>query len=137
MLSQGLPYFSQTLSKYAALTAIEDKRLEVTSVDVEVSLGTFIQNSETSLKDAYRRATQSNRENYFKQSLLACALAHTDDDGFFTANDLVEPYSALLKERKRIAHFDKHLRRFSAEEGGTYSSNEAATASRGFASRIR
>ena len=52
------------------------------------------------------------------QSLLACALAKTDDEGFFTANDVVEPYSAILKEKKRIAHFEKHLRRFSSEEGG-------------------
>ena len=49
---------------------------------------------------------------------MACALAKTDDEGFFTANDVVEPYSAILKEKKRIAHFEKHLRRFSSEEGG-------------------
>ena len=117
-LSRGLPYFTQTLSRYAALKAIENKRLEITNADVEASLSSFIQNSETSLKDAYRNATQSNQENYFRQSLLACALAPLDDDGFFTANDLVEPYSALLKEKKRIAHFEKHLRRFSSADGG-------------------
>jgi hypothetical protein len=49
---------------------------------------------------------------------LACALAKTDDEGFFTANDVVEPYSAIMKGKKRIAHFEKHLRRFSSEEGG-------------------
>ena len=118
ILSRGLPYFTQTLSKHAALHAIADRRIEVTNSDVESSMGNFIQNSETLFKDAYREATRSNQENYFQQSLLACALAKTDDDGFFTANDLVEPYSAIMKERKRIAHFDKHLRRFSSDEGG-------------------
>ena len=117
-LSRGLPYFTQTLSKYAALQSIDDRRLIVTNDDVEASLSKFIDNSNTSFRDAYRRATKSNQDNYFQQSLLACALAHTDEDGFFTANDLVEPYSAILKERKRIAHFDKHLRRFSSDEGG-------------------
>ena len=118
VLSRGLPYFTQTLSKHAALRAIDNRQLIVMNEDVDGSMGEFIQNSETAFRDAYRDATRSNQENYFCQSLLACALAKTDEDGFFLANDLVEPYSAILKERKRIAHFEKHLRRFSSEEGG-------------------
>jgi hypothetical protein len=31
---------------------------------------------------------------------------------------MIEPYSAILKEKKHIAHFEKHLRRFSLEEVG-------------------
>lgn len=118
ILSRGLPYFTQTLSKYAALHAIEARRLVVTNEDVEASMDRFIEETETSFKDSYRDATRSNQDNFFQQSLLACALAKTDDEGFFTANDVVEPYSAIMKERKRIAHFEKHLRRFSSDEGG-------------------
>jgi len=39
VLSRGLPYFTQTLSKYAALHAIADRRLSVTNDDVEASMG--------------------------------------------------------------------------------------------------
>lgn len=117
-LSRGLPYFTQTLSKHAALHAIENKRLNVTNKDVEASMGRFIKDTESSFRGDYRNATRSNQANFFQQSLLACALAGTDDEGFFTANDVVEPYSAIMKERKRIAHFEKHLRRFSSDEGG-------------------
>ncbi|WP_422024743.1 AAA family ATPase [Pyruvatibacter mobilis] len=117
-LSRGLPFFTQTLSKHAALHAIENRRLTVTNDDVEASMERFIQETETSFKDAYRSATRSNQPNNFEQSLLACALADTDDEGFFTANDVVDPYSAIMKEKKRIAHFEKHLRRFSSEDGG-------------------
>jgi hypothetical protein len=77
----------------------------------------FIEDSQKSFKEAYRAAIRSNQDNFFEQSLLACALAKTDDEGFFTANDVVEPYSAIMKEKKRIAHFEKHLRRFSSDEG--------------------
>lgn len=118
VLSRGLPYFTQTVSKYAALQAISQKRIVVSNEDVEASLENFIENSETTFKDFYREATRSNQDNNFQQSLLACALAKTDDDGFFTATDLVEPYSAIMKEKKKIAHFDKHLRRFSSDAGG-------------------
>ncbi|MEA2906655.1 MAG: hypothetical protein QOI12_4042 [Alphaproteobacteria bacterium] len=118
VLSRGLPYFTQTLSKHAALRAIEDRRLVVSNDDVEASMDMFIEDTEKSFQKAYRDATRSNQDNFFQQSLLACALAKTDDEGFFTANDVVEPYSAIMKEKKRIAHFDKHLRRFASDEGG-------------------
>ncbi len=117
-LSRGLPYFTQNLSKHAALHAIDDRRINVTNDDVESSMSRFIQDSEAIFKNAYRDATRSNQENFFQQSLLACALAKTDAEGFFTANDLVEPYSAIMKEKKRIAHFEKHLKRFSTADGG-------------------
>jgi Cdc6-like AAA superfamily ATPase len=117
-LSRGLPYFTQTLSKHAALHAIDDRRLEVTNEDVESSMERFIEDTEKSFKEAYRSAIRSNQDNYFEQSLLACALAKTDEEGFFTANDVVEPYSAIMKDKKRIAHFEKHLRRFSSDDGG-------------------
>jgi Cdc6-like AAA superfamily ATPase len=117
-LSRGLPYFTQTLSKYAALQAIRRRSITVSNEDVEASMGRFIEDTEKKFKEAYRKATRSNQDNYFQQSLLACALAKTDDEGFFTANDVVEPYSAIMGEKKRIAHFEKHLRRFSSEEGG-------------------
>ncbi|MCK1638977.1 AAA family ATPase [Bradyrhizobium sp. 157] len=118
ILSRGLPYFTQTLSKHAALHAVDNRRLEVSNDDVEASMTRFIEDTEKAFKEAYRTAIRSNQDNFFEHSLLACALAQTDDEGFFTANDVVEPYSAIMKEKKRIAHFEKHLRRFSSEEGG-------------------
>jgi Cdc6-like AAA superfamily ATPase len=118
VLSRGLPYFTQTLSKYAALHAIDDERTDIANDDVEASMTRFIEDTEKSFKEAYRLAIRSNQDNFFEHSLLACALARTDDDGFFTANDVVEPYSAIMKEKKRIAHFEKHLRRFTSDDGG-------------------
>ena len=104
-LSRGLPFFTQMLSKHAAIRAIENRKLEVVNADIEASMGMFIKDAEVSFKEAYRRATRSSQENFFQQSLLACALAKTDDHGFFTANDVVESYSAIMGERKRHAHF--------------------------------
>lgn len=117
-LSRGLPYFTQTLAKFAALQAIGDRRLTVTALDVEASMDAFIQDVEVTFRDAYRDATRSNQANYFRQSLLACALAETDDEGWFTANDVLAPYSAILKSKKTISHYEKHLARFSSDDGG-------------------
>ena len=117
-LSRGLPYFTQTLSKHAAFAAISDRRIEVLKGDVEKAMDAFINDAEASFRNSYRTATQSNQDNNFAQSLLACALAETDEEGFFTPNDVVQPFSAIMGETKRIAHFEKHLRRFTSEKGG-------------------
>ena len=81
-------------------------------------MASFIEDAEQMFRDRYRDATRSNQGNNFQQSLLACALARTDDEGYFVANDVVEPYSAIMKDKKRIAHFERHLKRFSSDEGG-------------------
>ncbi len=116
-LSRGLPFFTQTLSKYAAQNAITRRRLTVSTTDVEAAMDKFIQYSEVTFKDAYRDATRSNQENFFKESLLACALAK-NDDGWFSANDVMAPYSAIMKAKKTISHYEKHLARFSSQDGG-------------------
>src|SRR5262249_47971119 len=59
VLSRGLPYFTQTLSKHAALHAIDNRRLEVTNDDVEASMTKFIDDSQKSFKEAYRAAIRS------------------------------------------------------------------------------
>jgi Cdc6-like AAA superfamily ATPase len=118
VLSRGLPFFTQTLSKHAAVHAIENRRLSVTNADVEAAMTRFIEDAEVSFRDAYRGATRTNQKSNLQESLLACALARCDDEGFFKATDVVEPYSAILKDKKRIAHFEKHLRRFCSDEGG-------------------
>jgi Cdc6-like AAA superfamily ATPase len=118
LLSRGLPYFTQVLSKHAALHAIDNRRLNIANQDVEAAMNRFINDTEVSFRDGYRAATRTNQQSNLHQSLLACALARCDDEGFFKATDVVEPFSAIMKSPKRIAHFEKHLRRFSSDEGG-------------------
>jgi Cdc6-like AAA superfamily ATPase len=118
ILSRGLPFFTQILSKYAALNAIESRRLNVENDDVDAAMTRFINDTEVSFRDAYRGATRTNQKSNLQESLLACALARCDDEGFFKATDIVEPLSAIMKDKRRIAHFEKHLRRFSSDEGG-------------------
>lgn len=117
-LSRGLPYFTHALSKHAAIVAIECHSLVIKNEHVDAAMDKFIEDSTVMFRDEYRDATQSNQSNNFRQSLLACALAKTDEEGFFTATDIIEPYSSIMNAPKLISHFDKHLRRFSTSEGG-------------------
>lgn len=119
-LSRGLPYFTQVLSKFAALNAVDERRLLIDVKDVDVAMGKFIEESEHTFKTAYRLATESNqKENFFAQVLLACALAQPDESGFFTPTDVIDPYSAIIGKRKRHAHFQRHLTEFLSEDRGS------------------
>jgi hypothetical protein len=71
--------------------------LEITEKDVGVAMQTFIDETDQSFYDDYLKATRSNQPgNLFKQVLLACAIASTDENGFFTPSNVIEPLSNIL-----------------------------------------
>ncbi|WP_275226222.1 AAA family ATPase [Novosphingobium album (ex Liu et al. 2023)] len=118
-LSRGLPYFTQMLGKYSAVQAAKRRSLKIDVEDVEAAMDTFIVDSEEKMQEAYRKATESNqKDNFFKQVLLACALAKTDQFGFFTPTDVIQPYSAIVGKKKTHAHFQRHLTEFISETRG-------------------
>lgn len=69
ILSRGLPFFTQTLSKLAALNAIENRRLNVSNLDVDAAMKRFIEDTAVSFRDAYRAATQTNQKSNLHESL--------------------------------------------------------------------
>jgi Cdc6-like AAA superfamily ATPase len=119
MLSRGLPYYVHMLGKYASQNAVNSKRLGVGPEDVEAAMDKFVDESGQSFQDDYRTATESNQaDNLFKEVLLACAIAPTDDSGFFTPTSIIEPLNAILKRTKRHAHFQRHLTEFMSDRRG-------------------
>ena len=119
LLSRGLPYFTQMLGKFSAQTAARAKRLTILESDVEKALELFIQEEDQTFRDQYQRATESNQpDNLFPQALLACALAKTDDSGFFTATDVIQPFSTITGDLKTHAHFQRHLQEFLLDKRG-------------------
>jgi hypothetical protein len=78
----------------------------------------FIVDSGQSFQDDYRKATESNQAgNFFEEVLLACALARTDEGGFFTATNVIEPLDALLQRKNQHAHLKRHLLEFVTKRG--------------------
>ncbi|MGO9845052.1 MAG: hypothetical protein ACLPKT_00160 [Methylocella sp.] len=49
---------------------------------------------------------------------LACAIASTDDNGFFTPSNVIEPLSNILGRPIEIANFQRHLAEFITENRG-------------------
>jgi hypothetical protein len=87
-LARGLPFYVHMLGKYAFQNCVFERRFVVKDEDVDEAMDKFLSESQQSLYDDYYKSTTSNQaETQFKEVLLACALARTDDSGFFSAGE--------------------------------------------------
>ena len=99
-VSLGLPHYVHALSLASGRAAIDNKRLRVERADVSDAIGTLVIESQQTVLRQFDLATASpRRQNFYSQFLLACALAETDDLGYFRAADVRRPYSHVMGAR--------------------------------------
>lgn len=90
-LAQGLPHYAHLLGQLSARNALEDLRTNVRLADVEDAVAEAIEKTQQTVRETYRRATEENGDALFSKVVLACALADSDEYGFFTAADVGLP----------------------------------------------
>ena len=111
-LSQGLPSCTHLLARHAAIVAVENGRTHINSEDLAQAVRDAVENQQRSIVNAYEKATHSPRENLYKEVLLACALAETNELGYFSAVDVREPMRKITGEDYDIPAFSRHLNDF-------------------------
>ena len=119
-VSLGLPHYVHALSLASGRAAIDNKRLRVERADVSDAIGTLVIESQQTVLRQFDLATASpRRQNFYSQFLLACALAETDDLGYFRAADVRRPYSHVMGRDMPIPSYARHLHGLSAEDRGS------------------
>lgn len=109
-LSQGLPHYAHLLGMHSAQTATAHGRPHITIDDTHEALRKALKNAQQSIALDYERATMSSTgETLHEKVLLACALAKTDEHGYFTARDVQIPLSVLTKKEYLVSVFSQHL----------------------------
>jgi Cdc6-like AAA superfamily ATPase len=108
-MSQGFPHFTHLLTQASARATADDGRSVIEVRDVTVGVRKAIRIVEAWIRDSYDAATSSGREAIYNQVLLGAALAPKDDKGFFSADDVRDPLSEIIKRRYNIMSFDRHL----------------------------
>lgn len=117
--SEGLPHFTHLLSLHAFQRAVTDDREAVTANDVHEATGLAVAKAQQSILSDYHKATSSQQaDTLYGKVLLACALARTDDLGFFAAKDIRDPLSTVAGKRYEIPAFSRHLKELSAGTRG-------------------
>ncbi len=120
-LSRGLPSYVHALGQYAALSAVARRSLNITAKDVEAAISRVLQKSQETVQESYAKAVHSNRnDSMYREVLLACALAETDDRGTFTPTSVCGPLTTILGRNKevQISAFQQHLQKFITDERG-------------------
>ena len=118
-LSRGLPAYVHLLGLYATKNAIHRRSLLVTDADVDSAITRVLERFQESIQADYAKAIHSNRsDSLYRQVLLACALAKTDERGQFTPNSVCLPLSEIVGREMGIDNFQGHLKKFILEERG-------------------
>ena len=112
-LSKGLPSFAHSLGRGAVINAIKAKRLQVKEPDVDQAIDDVLNSSQNILKTKYETAVRSNQEKArYKQIITACALAKSDEIGYFTPKQVQGPLAAILRKQIGIDGFNDNLKDF-------------------------
>ena len=118
-VSLGLPHYAHALGLAAGRAAIDDHRRAVETRDVDSAIGTLTRESQQTILQRFDMATASpRRQNLYFQVLLACALASTDQLGYFRASDVREPYSRIMGRDRTISSFSRHIHGLCGEDRG-------------------
>lgn len=117
-LSQGFPGFTHLISLNAARKAVNRKSVSITPADLDEALKVVVEEADQSVTEAYFKAVRSSRVvHQYREVLLACALARTDERGRFTARSVGE---ALKKMGIQIAmtSFGRNMEQFCSVDRG-------------------
>jgi Cdc6-like AAA superfamily ATPase len=114
LLSQGLPHYAHLLALHAVRTALDSGTATVEVKHVTAAIGKAVAGSQRSLLSDLQKATTSPQKgkHWYSEVLLACALAKTDEFGFFYAADVRGPLSMIMRKSVDIPSFAKHLNDF-------------------------
>jgi energy-coupling factor transporter ATP-binding protein EcfA2 len=113
-LSQGLPYITHLLGLHSVREALNHSRVQVRMEDVTAGIARALEQWQRSVvKDYYDATVSAQPGNIYKEVLLACALAETDELGFFTAAAVRQPLRQITGRTYDIPNFAQHLKNFS------------------------
>ena len=117
--ARGLPHYAHLLGLHAGRAGLVRGETTVTQEDVKNAIPIALEKAQASIRSQYRLAvTSSRKEAQFKDVLLACALAKTDEFGYFAPTDVCKPLSTIMKQKRGLESFAKHLHKFSGSERG-------------------
>lgn len=117
-LSQGFPGFMHLISLNAARKAVSRRSVTVEGQDLQRALQVVVEEADQSVTTAYFNAVRSTRvKHQYREVLLACAAAETDERNRFTARTVGQ---ALKKMGIQISmtSFGRNLEQFCSNERG-------------------
>ena len=109
-LSLGLPHYVHAFGLASGRSAIDRNSRKIETYDVIQARKVVISESQQTMLRQFDIATASpRRRTLYFQVLVACALAATDELGYFRASSVQEPFSRIRGSEQNISSFVRHL----------------------------
>jgi hypothetical protein len=119
-LSQGLPHYTHLLALQTTLAAIDNRRPKIEIEDYEAALRQSITDAQQSIRTSYHKAVTAPRGKHYSTTLLACALAKTDEiSGTFAPADVGRALKSITGKDWPVSQYTKHLHEFASEKQGS------------------
>jgi hypothetical protein len=118
-LSQGLPMYTHLIGQNAAVSAVNRKSMNIEMDDFNRSIEICIEEADETVKEGYLTAVRSTKpNNKYKEALLACALASTNEKGYFATPAVRETYTRIMKKPMDIPNFARQIKEFCEPDRG-------------------
>ena len=118
-VSQGYPHYTHLLALHSARETLDRGRDVVERKDIEAAIDEALELTERSIQENYALAVYSANPNaLYRQVLLACALAETDEFGYFNSQAVRGPLSRIMGRRYDVPAFARHLDAFCKDGRG-------------------
>jgi hypothetical protein len=117
--SKGVPYITHLLGIYCARAALGDRTITVDAGHVQHGMNRALDQWQQSIKSLYNDAVRSEQHSgFYKEVLLACALAEVDEQRYFTVSDVKAPLSMIRSRPTEPLIFVRALRDLSESGRG-------------------
>lgn len=118
-LSQGLPGYVHLLGQLVLKNAIESRRISIDISDLKIALSQALAKADHKARsDYYKAISSSAADNKYKEVLLACALAESNEMGYFYAGSIRDPYSKIRGKPMDIPNYSTNLSNLCSDERG-------------------
>jgi Cdc6-like AAA superfamily ATPase len=119
LLAQGLPHYAHLIGLHAARAAIDEGTMEINNEIVSKAIRSAVDGAQESISNSWHDAIRSARkDNLFADVLIACALADTDQQGTFAAQDVRGPMREITGKPYEIPSFQQHINEFCDQKRG-------------------
>jgi Cdc6-like AAA superfamily ATPase len=114
-ISKGLPHYAHLLSLFSVRSCIQMGGKTVDFICVRNAIDDALEDNHV-IKNDYYAATTSPRETNYPGVLLACALANTDEQGWFSQKDVSLAFGKLSNKTPLIQNVARHMNSFCSDD---------------------
>jgi hypothetical protein len=114
-ISQGFPYYTHLLGGAAGAEAIREGETVITQTTVFNAMVRAVEDTSHAIRSSYTEAVSARADAQLVPTLLACALADTDDLGYFSSTDVANTLTEIIGAPRQSGHVNSHLKRFAGD----------------------